>query len=1181
LRYAWGEKEGFCGKQGIFLMKKTIESSDLQIMATARLPRDGDVYLPRPLFGGWLHGVYRRLPRRLSRQIMLLTAACLMVSILGYGAYTAQKQTDLLRSTITTYMAALAQNVATVDAQFLLVDDLVSIELVSMQTATTPSVLLVEVMDASGKLLSEVAYENGRSIPKFSHEIRQVPKTPQALTQVEKPVVKAIQAEVRSAWHPIVAGSVVGWVRVSYQLERLNQAAIAIWTQALLVMVLAMLMMLGLLGLLLRPPMRALQLATQFATDLDHALGAKIDVSSEATEIQALGEALNQVSARLFAQNRALNNQKFALDQHAIVSITDLNGTICYANDFFCEITGYLQSELIGKNHRIINSGFHSAVFFEVLWDTISNGKVWHGAIRNRSKNGKYYWVDSTIVPLLGADGMPEQYIAIRTDITDMKNFEHSLQEAKTNAEGASIAKGQFLANMSHEIRTPMNAILGMLKLLKNTELSPRQLDYTHKTEGAAQSLLGLLNDILDFSKMDAGKMALNPEPFYLDRLLRDLSVILSANVGSKQLEVLFDIDPATPQVMIGDMLRLRQVLINLAGNAIKFTASGEVVVQIKVLSRVGAETTLSILVRDSGIGISPENSQHIFDGFSQAEASTTRRFGGTGLGLSICKRLVEMMGGQLSLDSELGQGSSFYFTLAMVATDELPNEVDQVCPRPQSLENLQVLLVDDHATAREIMVDMGRSLGWQMDEVSSGLEALARVEEQLNDRAKTPYQLILMDWKMPDMDGWETSLRIRQISAISKDLIIVMVTTHGRELLAQRSSEEQAALNGFLVKPVTASMLFDAVADAQASLLNLRVGPAVASVKPQRLAGLHVLVVEDNLLNQQVAQELLNAEGALVELAANGQLGIDAIAKTPRPFDVVLMDLQMPIMDGYTATHIIRHGMGLRNLPIIAMTANAMATDREACLAAGMNDHIGKPFDLAHLVRILQSQVRHAHRQVAASLVEASKSVIEEVLPEEDDVDTLGALERLGNNTALYTRVLQSYLVEISSIPDQLDVLLQAGKHEDACRLMHTLKGLSATVGASYLAAVAKSAESTLKQAVRSVEGDDLAAQIRAAVLSTSHIMSQIAQMAVLPVIAVTEPALDTQQLLADIQELHGLLRGSDMLAFDVHARLQKTHARSAANELKALYDAMGEFDFSRGLQQCETLLQKYGALN
>ncbi|AMC33863.1 hybrid sensor histidine kinase/response regulator [Janthinobacterium sp. B9-8] len=1124
--------------------------------------------------------VYAAFPHSLASQILLLTSVCLVVSLLGYGAYTAKKQTDLLRTTIMTNMAALAQNLATVNAQFLLVDDLVSIEAISMQTAAMPAVLLVQISDAQGKLLSEVAHEKGRAVPRFSHTKLLVPKEAQPFFQREPQAQSAAngadQSEVMSVWQPITAGTVVGWVRLSYKLDRVNQAAITIWMHALLIIVLAILATLGLLKLLLRPPISALQRATQFATDLDHSLGARVDVSNETTEIQALGNALNQVSARLFTQNSELSNQKFALDQHAIVSITDLSGTILYTNNLFCQITGYSREELLGKNHRIINSGFHSAEFFAVLWATISSGQVWHGEIKNHRKNGQHYWVDSTIVPLLGVDGIPEQYIAIRTDITEIKNYELSLQAAKATAEAATVAKSQFLATMSHEIRTPMNAILGMLKLLQNTDLSPRQLDYTSKTEGAAQSLLGLLNDILDFSKIEAGKMELDPQPFRLDRLLRDLSVILSANVGTKPLEVLFDIDPAMPKGLIGDALRLRQVLINLAGNAIKFTDKGEVVIQFKVLAQEGVNTRLYISVRDSGIGIAQENQLHIFDGFSQAEVSTTRRFGGTGLGLSICKRLVDMMGGQLMLDSAVGQGSMFHFTLSLPVADELPKEVDRSDAR-ESLAHLKVLVVDDSATARNIMVDMARSWGWQVDVAKGGLEAVAMVEARART-AQASYQAIFVDWQMPDIDGWETSLRIRNIMPALDAPIIVMVTTHGRELLSQRTNEEQVAVNCFLVKPVTASMLFDAVADARAGLGNLRARPRTAGLKPCRLMGLHLLVVEDNLMNQQVAQELLSAEGALVELAANGQLAIDVITKAQRPFDAVLMDVQMPVMDGYTTTHIIRHGLGLSTLPVIAMTANAMDSDREACLAAGMNDHIGKPFDLMHLIHVVQSQVRLASRQPAEETPAAHTMISPEALPDKEELDTAGALERLGNNKALYERVLQSFLVEVSDIPKQLDVLLQAGNLLDAGRLMHTLKGLSATVGASYLTAVAKNAENMLKNADVYGVDSQLSEQLRDAVVSTSRIIRPL--LAQVPLATeMNAMALDTRQYLADIQELHKLLCGSDLLAFDVHSRLQKNHARTSAGELKPLYDAMGAFDFMRGQKQCETLLQKYNA--
>jgi PAS domain S-box-containing protein len=1155
-------------------------------------------------------GFERLLPQSLQSRLMLLTAACLVASILGYGAYTAKQQTELARQTITAQMSALAQNLATINAYFLVAEDAASIEAITVQTATVPGIFSVLVTDMEGKPLSEVVNQNGKWSPRFGTEKVSTPPTisptitaqPKASDGAKRDFLAGGSGQIY-AWHPVTAGSHLGWVRVSYRLDSFDQTARNIWTQAMLVIVLSIGSTLVLLGWLLRPPMRALQIATQFAAELDSALGKKMPLPAAATlEIKALGDALNVVSERLFAQNNDLNNQKFALDQHAIVSITDLNGAITYANDRFCAISGYSQSELIGQNHRMVKSGFHAPEIFEDLWRTISKGDVWNGEIKNRRRDGSHYWVSATIVPLMDSDGLPQQYVGIRTDITAIKELEQSLQEAKAVAEAATLAKSQFLANMSHEIRTPMNAILGMLGLLQNTDLSTRQLDYANKTESAAKSLLGLLNDILDFSKIDAGKMELDLQPFRFDSLMRDLSVILSASVGNKAVEVLFDIDPSIPTALTGDSMRLQQVLINLGGNAIKFTEHGEVLVQVKVLAHSASEVTLRIAVCDSGIGIAPENQKHIFDGFSQAEASTTRRFGGTGLGLSICKRLVALMGGELSLDSALGQGSTFHFSLTLGVAGQIPEE--SALPGERLLAPLSVLVVDDNPTARTILLSMAQSWGWQVDVADTGAAAIALATQRAHT-AQAPYQAIFMDWEMPGLDGWETIERLQQISHQAPSPITVMVTAHGREMLSRRNAQDQARLNGFLVKPITASMLFDAVADARVGHSGLRQHPRSKANSRNRLAGMRVLLVEDNMINQQVARELLDTEGAVVVLAENGQLGVAAVAGASIPFDVVLMDIQMPVMDGYTAARAIRQdlGLGLGELPIIAMTANAMASDRTACLAAGMNDHVGKPFDLAYLVKVLKKHTQHttppgaaADEHAAATPPRPDQDASPTRLPEPDAVDVEDALERLGDNAELYGKILVTYLDELRVLPDQLDTMLQGGDLTGAGRLLHTLKGLSATVGASYMSAVARAAEARVKGGDTGFDQDALRAQFRAAVGVTAGAMGRIAQRFVqaaapgaqawadaatnAPEVRAGLDALTRSALVADVHRLQGLLKSSDMAALGVQAKLRQTYA-CIEEDLAPLDAAIAAFDFAQAVVQCDCLFRKFSSIN
>ena len=777
---------------------------------------------------------------------------------------------------------------------------------------------------------------------------------------------------------------------------------------------------------------------------------------------------------------------------------------------------------------------------------------------------------------------MPDGHtVGFRVDITEFIR-------AKEAAEDASRSKSQFLANMSHEIRTPMNAILGMLKLLQNTDLSAQQQDYAGKTEGAARSLLGLLNDILDFSKVEAGKMTLDPRPFRLDRLLRDLSVILSSNVGNKTIEVLFDVAADVPRALVGDDMRLQQVLINLGGNAIKFTSRGEVVLRLRVVEQTAQDVLLEFAVRDSGIGIAPENQAHIFSGFSQAEASTTRRFGGTGLGLAISSRLVRLMGGEMQLQSTPDVGSVFSFQIRMgrAAQDEVP---EPLAP-PQSTGQ-RTLIVDDNDIARDLLGVMAGSLGWKTDLAASGAHAVERVRAAL--KAGTPYEVVLVDWQMPEMDGWQTLQQIREVTAASGTSpapLMLMVTAHGRDMLTQIDANAQAALNGFLVKPVTASMLLDAVMDGKASALQARSGqkPVVTpkAAKPKRLLGMRLLVVEDNKINQAVAQGLLSQEGAMVTLADNGRLGVDAVLAMQPAYDVVLMDLQMPVMDGFEATRCIRQELGLSRLPIIAMTANAMASDREACLAVGMNDHVGKPFELDHLVAVLLrlgGKTEGAQAPVSDPETSLPKGgVAQEYSP--GDIDVAGALARVGGNTAIYANVLRAFAKDMVQVPAQVSAHLQADEQTPAVRALHTLKGLAATVGARHLAAVAAQLEHQVRSGALPHEHAEVVQMLGSAVQALAEALAPLLQQfqeeqASASVDHSALPPLDNTQLRSDLANLATLLRNSDMVALDVYAKVQQTLGAHLAQELAALKQPMDAFDFAAAATQCDVLLAAIAA--
>ena len=738
-----------------------------------------------------------------------------------------------------------------------------------------------------------------------------------------------------------------------------------------------------------------------------------------------------------------------------------------------------------------------------------------------------------------------------------------ALAQRTVEAEAASRAKSEFVANMSHEIRTPLNAVLGLLQLMERTGLDARQRDYVHKAEGAARALLAILNDILDFSKVESGKLELDDTPFRLDELLRNLSVVLSSTLQHKAVEVLFQLDPAVPRALRGDGHRLQQVLLNLAGNAIKFTQRGEVVIGLKLLDSTSDSVRIEFSVRDTGIGIAADRLAAIFEGFTQAESSTTRRFGGTGLGLAISRRLVRLMGGELQVQSTPGQGSHFHFTVDFRRDAETSAFERVVAAENDQHAALRVLIVDDNATAREVLAAMVTSFGWQAETATSGAEAIQRMEAAT--AAGHSFDILCVDWIMPGMDGWETIQHIRARDAGHLPAIL-MITAHGRELIAERLGEETNPLDGFLVKPVTPSMLFDAVAQATRGASVTADSHAPANLPTEQpLAGLRLLVVEDNPLNQQVARELLSHAGAEIEVASDGEQGIACVRRASLPYDAILMDIQMPKMDGYTATRVLRQQMQIAT-PIIAMTANALPTDREACLAAGMSDHIGKPINARELIALVLRYCRPAPIAPAAVPVSAAVPPAAQLPPQTEGFDFAAALARLSGNYALFASLARRFGKDCAALVEAAQIALQHEDRAAVAREMHTLKGLAATLGATALARQAAELEATFK-APRSTSNEAATLVQLASGIAASDATFRAVADALDPAQPVPSLPLNKQRLLECLAELDALLLENNMRALDVFATLQREvgdAGEALADPLNALDEALLRLDFA-----------------
>lgn len=664
----------------------------------------------------------------------------------------------------------------------------------------------------------------------------------------------------------------------------------------------------------------------------------------------------------------------------------------------------------------------------------------------------------ATLIPFLYND--QKGVLSWVQDITERKRAELALKEAMEAADTANRAKSEFLANMSHEIRTPMNAITGMSYLALKTELNPKQRDYIHKIEQSAASLLNIINEILDFSKIEAGKLDLEEIEFYLADVIDTLASMFTVKIEEKGLELLFRIAQDVPVNLVGDPLRLGQILNNLVSNAMKFTDHGEIVVAANAVEQTDRDVLVRFSVHDSGIGMTPEQQNRLFQSFSQADTSTTRRFGGTGLGLAISRSLAELMGGEIGVESEPGAGSTFWFTVRLGLHDHSREPFTALA---NEFQGMRVLIVDDNRSSLEILSDHLSSMGFIPETASSGKEALEKLETAPPD---APIKLVLMDWKMPGWDGIETAKRIKRNAKLSSLPTVIMVTGYGREEILRQA--EAVGIAGFLLKPVDQSMLFDTIMgalgyDAEENpqeQMAVEISPGLGAI-----CGAHILLAEDNEINQQVARELLEGVGLIVTIANNGREAVN-LARSNN-YDLVLMDIQMPEMDGFEATAEIRTDENLKDLPILAMTAHAMAGDRQKSLDAGMVDHVTKPIDPSELFSSLVRWIPPMKNSAVKPEVILKKTEQEEVpLPEFlPGIDMAAGLVRVNRNRKLYRELLIKLHDGYTDAYSEMQALLDQNETDKARILAHTIKGVAGNVGAGELQAAAADVEEALRQ--------------------------------------------------------------------------------------------------------------------
>ncbi|BCP51908.1 hypothetical protein K32_05250 [Kaistia sp. 32K] len=768
----------------------------------------------------------------------------------------------------------------------------------------------------------------------------------------------------------------------------------------------------------------------------------------------------------------------------------------------------------------------------------------------------------------------------------EIVSYNRTLEVKTREANAASIAKSLFLANMSHEIRTPMNAILGFSHLALRTELTPKQADYVSKIKAASTALLGLINDILDFSKIEAGMLTLESTHFEIRDTIENATAISAVKAAEKGVEIRIVVDDSVPETLLGDALRLNQIVLNLVSNAVKFTERGGVILSIRALERRDPDLLLEISVRDTGIGMTPEQQANLFRSFSQADSSTTRRFGGTGLGLAISKQLVELMGGSIRVESQAGAGSTFTFTVRMQIGDA---EMLASAAHIEELRGLRVLIVDDNPASREILHNLFESWSVQSDLVASGTEAIAFLEAA-NERG-TNYDLMLIDWKMPGMDGIQAVEAMQASEKLTKLPTIMMVSAYARE--EAMADARAAGISAFLVKPIDPALLLTQITqfigNARAPDETVVPAPPTVPMVAPELRGSRILLAEDNEINSEVAYEILSDGGLIVELAANGRIACELALDPGRRYDAVLMDIQMPEMDGITATRKIRERIPAETLPIIAMTAHAYEQERQNCLNAGMNDHVAKPVDPAALMRTLERWLKPATAPspaVAAPAATPAAPLASTELPQElPPFDIPAALSRVNGKSALLRKLIVSFGAKYRGFAATLREDIDAGALDEARRLAHTLKGVAGSLELRKVAEASRQLEDALAHR-ELMNIDDLVERLDQALqpaLAAARSLQPAEAASAAETVKAAEPETrldaagraEATRLLGELRQQLGV---RSMRARKTFEALETTLRGSAeATSLDGIRDPIARLDFTNALAGLDAIERRF----